>query len=421
MHVTSGTPSGQFRAPRVPTLEPAVEQQIAQAWGSLQDQADAIADDITLTLLERDPYWSEQGAERQADLRASTRQHIRRGIRAMAGIPDPDQPATDVWRETGRLRAQQGVPMDRVLNAYTQGTRTLWEALLRQRWDNKLDIEERLLLLAGQKLWAALDVQNAIFVDSYRRETARLQRRNLQLQQNFLDGLVEGRGADPEFAREAREELGLGPEEAVVCVVAPFDGPLDEPLRAPEDRLERMGVSSHWHVRGGNYFGLVRSGTLSVEQLVQVLQPCAAGRVGLAPCLEGLTGFATAYQLASRAAESLRRGTQRLVSVADLIPEVLLAGSPEVIPVLVAETVGPLLHQPEQQAEMLLDTLAALLAHDGSPTHAAEALFCHRNTVIYRMKQIESLTGRSLQSPRDKFELTLGLLATGRSIDGRSA
>ena len=55
-----------------------------------------------------------------------------------------------------------------------------------------------------------------------------------------------------------------------------------------------------------------------------------------------------------------------------------------------------------------------LLAHDASPTHAAEQLFCHRNTVIYRMKQIESLTGRSLQDPRDKLLLSLGLLATGR-------
>jgi len=30
------------------------------------------------------------------------------------------------------------------------------------------------------------------------------------------------------------------------------------------------------------------------------------------------------------------------------------------------------------------------------------------------MKQIESLTGRSLQDPRDKLLLSLGLLATGR-------
>lgn len=403
----------------VPTPAPELDREIRRAWASLLGQADAIADDITLTLLERDPYWSEQRPARQADLRASTREHIRSGIRAMADRSDPEQRATDVWRETGRLRARQGVPMDRVLNAYTLGTRTLWEALLRQGWGDKLHINEHLLVLAGQQLWAALDVQNAILVDSYRRESNRLQRQNLQRQQSFLDGLVEGRGADPEFAREAREELGIGPDEAVVCVVAPFNDPLDEPLRAPEDRLERAGLSSHWHVRGGNFFGLIPRGSLTVRQLVEVLEPCVAGRVGLAPCTDGLAGFATAYQLASRTAESLPRGTHRMVPLTDRLPEVLLAGSPEVLPVLVAETVGPLLHQPSQLSETLLDTLAAVLMKDGSPTHAAEALYCHRNTVIYRMKQIESLTGRSLQRPQDKFELALGLLAAGRGFDGR--
>ena len=404
-------------AARVPTLEPAMEREIERAWASLLGQADAIADDITLTLLARDPYWSEQRPDRQADLRASTREHIRRGIQTMAGIPDPDQRAIDVWRDTGRLRARQGVPMDRVLSAYTLGTRTLWEALLRQGWE---DIGEHLLVFAGQKLWAALDVQNAILVESYRRETTRMQRRDLQRQQTFLDGLVEGRGADPDFAREAREELGIGGDESILCVVAPFADPLDEPLRAPDDRLERAGIVSHWHVRGGNYFGLVSRGGLTVRHVAEQLSPCVAGRVGVAACADGLAGFATAYQLASRAAESLPRGVHRLVALADRLPEVLLAGSPEVVPVLVAETVGPILSQPPQLADTLLETLAALLAHDGSPTHAASALYCHRNTVIYRMKQIESVTGRSLADAHDKFELMLGLLAAGRGYDGRN-
>ena len=55
-----------------------------------------------------------------------------------------------------------------------------------------------------------------------------------------------------------------------------------------------------------------------------------------------------------------------------------------------------MLAQPPHVADTLRQTLAALLEHDGSAKHAAEALYCHRNTVIYRAKQIEELTGRSL-------------------------
>ena len=100
-----------------------------------------------------------------------------------------------------------------------------------------------------------------------------------------------------------------------------------------------------------------------------------------------------------------------MVSVSDRLPEVLLAGSPQVAPLLVAQTLGPILALPEAQATTLMDTLTALLRHDGSPTHAAEELFCHRNTVIYRLKQIEQLTGRSLTDPRDKMLLGLALMA----------
>ena len=102
-----------------------------------------------------------------------------------------------------------------------------------------------------------------------------------------------------------------------------------------------------------------------------------------------------------------------MVSVAERLPEVLLAGSPQVTPLLLDETLGPVLSQPEPQASTLLETLAALLRHDGSPTHAAEELYCHRNTVIYRMKQIEQLTGRSLTDPRDKLLLELALMVRG--------
>ncbi len=403
-------------------LDDVLEQQIRHAWGSLVDRADAIADDISLTLFEKDREWYDKaGHDLRADVRTSTREHVRRGILTMAGQTEPGKKATDVWRETGRRRARQGVPMELVLNAYSLGTRVLWEALLEQGTREDLGVDDHVLLMAGQRIWNALDVQNAVLVESYRRESARLQRRDLQRQQSFLDGLVEGRGADPEFAHEAAGTLGVSADEPVACVVAPFDESLDEPLRAAEDRLERAGRVSHWHIRGGAYFGLVPLGDTDAAGLVELLSPSAAGRVGVATSADGIAGFASAYLLATRAAQTVPRGQVQVVSVSDRLPEVLLTGSPEVASLLVEESIGSLLAQPQQQADVLVQTLLALLEHNGSPTHAAEALYCHRNTVIYRMKQIEQLTGRSLQVPRDRLLLVLGLMATGRSSRGAAA
>lgn len=391
-----------------------MEREVAHAWHALLDGGDAIADEITRQLLVSYAHWFETAkpelrSQLGSDLRSSTREHILRGLRALAGEVVPEERPVDTWRATGRQRARQGVPMELVLHAYNLGTRRLWEALLDRGAAGGID--ERVLRIAGQRLWSQLDVQNAVLVEAYRRESARIQRWDLQRQQSFLDGLAEGRGGDPAFAADAHEVLGIATDTPVACVVAQFDGGLQDPLRAPEDRLEHAGLVSRWHVRGGAYFGIVVTGSPSLDGLVRLLQPVVAGRVGVAMSLEGMAGFATAYRLAAHAAETLRRGTHEVVAVTDRLPEVLLGGSPEVSALLVEEVLGGLLGQAPRQTTLLLETLAALLEHDGSPTRAAEELYCHRNTVAYRMRQIETLTHRDLQDPRDKLLLSLALMA----------
>jgi hypothetical protein len=398
-----------------------VEEALHDAWALLLDQSDSIADSITLTLFERDhELWERIGPEFRADVRSSTRQHIRRGLRILSAhhdAPDAPESAVELWRDTGRRRARQSVPLELVLNAYTLGARILWEALVaRVTADPAIAIDNQVLLLAARTVWSNLDVQNAVLIDAYRRESARMQRQDLQREQSVLDGLIEGRGADPVFADEARDALEIEPEDEIACVVALYDGTeASDALGHAEDRLDRLGITARWHVRSGVYYGLL-SGALPGErglaELFETNTPC---RIGVAVSTDGVAGFATAFQLAHRAAETVPRGVRRVVSVSERLPEVLLAGSPQVTPRLLAETLGPLLAQPKAQAQTLLDTLAALLRHDGSPTHAAADLYCHRNTVIYRMRQIEQLTGRSLTDPRDKMLLGLALMARNRA------
>jgi hypothetical protein len=399
-----------------PDLGPERQRQLATAWASLLDRTAAIADDMALQLLSDEPSYTDAGKEMQAELRASCREHVERGVRTMAGLAEPGEEAVHVWRETGRRRARQGIPMDVVLRAYSLGCRLLWEGLLERSKEGDLDVDEHMLLLAGQTLWRSMDVQTATLVHSYRREHARLQLRDLQRQHSMMQGLVDGRGTDPAFAQEVCEGLGLAPGEPLVCAVAPVDDPMVEPLCAPDDRLERGGIVSHWHLRTDTQFGVIAPGSRCLRQVTELLEPAVQGRVGLAVAPDGPPGFALAYQLAVRAASTLAEGRRGLTTLEDRLPEVLLAGSPEIVPALLRETLGPLLTQPDQQRELLLDTLVALLANDGSPTHAARSLYCHRNTVLYRLHRIEDLTGRSLNNPRDKLLLTLGVLATGRTF-----
>jgi len=403
-------PSDHLLVRRMSTADPELRTRVAAAWGLLLGQADEIADGITEQLFKHDgESYDRVGAELQADVHQSTRVHIRRGLEVLSETDVAGTVTKELWRETGKRRARQGVPMELVLSAYTLGSRILWQTLLEKAQETAID--DDVLLEAGQAVWAALDVQSAVMIEGYRRESARLQRQDLQRQQSILDALVEGRGADPEFGADARAALGVSADDAIASVVALYDAALHEPLSPAEDRLERLGVTSFWHVRAGVYFGLLAGPLPDERGLVELFTPHATGRVGVASSSEGIAGFATAFQLASRAAETLPRGQRAVVSVTERLPEVLLAGSPQIAPLLMAETVGPLLAQPRSHARTLLQTLAALLRHDGSPTHAAAELYCHRNTVIYRMKQIEQLTGRKVSDPRDKLMLGLGLMA----------
>jgi len=276
-------------------------------------------------------------------------------------------------------------------------------------------VEAWMVLDAGRTVWSNLDVQSAVLVDAYRRESRRLQRADLERRHAVLDGLLEGRGADPAYAETARAVLGLDDQAGVACVAVLGDVDSGDVLNAWEDRLERRGLVSHWQLRAGCHFGLVAGDLPDEADLAEVLDERAPGPTGVSDSADGLAGVATAYLLAVRAAETLPREAGRATAVGTRLPEVLLQGSPQVAPLLVAQTVGPLLSQPGGQRELLLETLAALLRHDGSPTHAATDLYCHRNTVIYRQRQIETLTGRSLADPRDKLLLGLGLLAEGRA------
>jgi purine catabolism regulator len=78
---------------------------------------------------------------------------------------------------------------------------------------------------------------------------------------------------------------------------------------------------------------------------------------------------------------------------------------------LSAEVLRPLTDFDAANHGDLVTTLHAYLAADCSVQAVAERLYIHRNTVRYRLDQIERLTGRSLQSTQDRVQLWLALLA----------
>jgi hypothetical protein len=67
------------------------------------------------------------------------------------------------------------------------------------------------------------------------------------------------------------------------------------------------------------------------------------------------------------------------------------------------EVLGPLLTHDRNHKAELLRTLAAFLDHHGRALPAARALYVHVNTVSYRLRRIEALSGLDLSDPDDRL------------------
>jgi DNA-binding PucR family transcriptional regulator len=89
----------------------------------------------------------------------------------------------------------------------------------------------------------------------------------------------------------------------------------------------------------------------------------------------------------------------------------LLVSAPEASKLAAGQILGPVLALPPEEQDSLLSTLDVWFSCHGSTTAAAAQLHYHRNTVLYRLRRIHSLTGRNFSDPIDAAELYVGLRA----------
>jgi DNA-binding PucR family transcriptional regulator len=73
--------------------------------------------------------------------------------------------------------------------------------------------------------------------------------------------------------------------------------------------------------------------------------------------------------------------------------------------------VEPLENYDRERRGDLIRTLQVFFESNSNVSRAAERLYLHRNSLIYRLNRIEDLTGLELKNPRVGLALRLGLLA----------
>jgi len=377
----------------------------------LLPRAEELATVLRDTLQAKDERYATTDLIAADELLRSCRDNMLRSLQSLADQVPPGVDAFDAAQTTARRRADAGFPLESLLHAYRLGTEVLWAALLDEARSRAPELLDELLDSAVQVM-QLIDLMSTAAADEYRTRELEAKQRDTERRQAILDGLLEGRAADPGFAAEAMRILGLTSETRIAVVVIRHRTSVTGPPPSPGAALAAAGFRSEWRLRADREIGLVDLGQATVPQLVGRLSSIVDGWVGVSQETVGLADVLAEFRMAELVLASLPADEPGVAALTERLPEVLVAANRPIADRIRSRALGDLLTVPLDKQESLLDTLDRWFANNRSTSETATEMHCHRNTVVYRLKQIEELTGCRLDDGRDQLLLRLALLAS---------
>jgi hypothetical protein len=326
-------------------------------------------------------------AESRRDVVAGLERSLRRWSQFLAsGVMPPDSDFAPL-RDWTRARAGEGVRLEDLLRSFGLAHQLGWRLLRRHA---RSDESEALLELAGP-LAEYIEEISAIVTETYMAERELLVSEEERRTRSLLDRLCAGQPLDA-TGIELADRLGVSIESSYI----PFAVAL--PARPPHSHAALAA-----RLRRGGWPLAVTQSDCVVGLLSQPLEEAdltegsdvilaigePAGRAELAAAREEVIVLAE---------HARRAGLLGRLETREYLLEVLLGRSPRLAARLRAKVLEPLAG--DEHGE-LVQTLRALIAGRLDRTATSAALHIHRNTLAYRLKRIEEITGLDLGSPRD--------------------
>ncbi|HZZ51835.1 MAG TPA: helix-turn-helix domain-containing protein [Pseudonocardia sp.] len=343
------------------------------------------------------------------DVRRSVDQNMRYLLLA---IRDPEAPRDFAApRETGRRRATQGIPLPEVLRAYRTGLSALWEAMTEHAARSKDPRMIHTVISAARLVWELTDEYAVELTESYRTTTADLLVSQQHRRSALAEALFTGAPGPDAGPWEVSKLLGIPPDGDLVVIAAETSGTAVEGLPRIETLLRERGLTSAWRLTPALQMGVVSLRQAQLDEVVDLLRSMAKARVGVSPVFGPFSEVPRALQLARVAMSGLPPGRVE-VSVFSANPlAALVAQHMDEGKRIVGRVFGPVLELPSEDRAILLETLRSWFDCAGSAEQAAERLYCHPNTVRYRLRRLQELTGRSLSEPYGVADLATALQA----------
>ena len=200
-------------------------------------------------------------------------------------------------------------------------------------------------------------------------------------------------------------------ESEVVIVVPDPDGPAGSSPRvstAAAGSSPRLSASGGLSPRAGAAPGIeaIRLSTTCLARM-RDLFPEAVVTIGIGGSCRDPAEIARSYGQARRTIDAVvRLGRQgQAVAFEDLGIHRLLLQVPDLAELksFASEILGDLDRQDPQRGAELLATLACYFRENNSPQRTAQSLHVHPNTVAYRIRRVQEITGLRLDTYRDRL------------------
>lgn len=334
-------------------------------------------------------------------------------LRAFVGLQGDVAPELERARELGATRALQGVALESVVHSFRTVERALAEAVVSA--SDGMPVAE--LSEALKRLADGFDELSSAAIASYQDIHQSISAHLGSASSGFVTALMSGSMDAGELADKAAL-LDLDSEGTFQAFALHVGG--DAPA---ERRIQLQRRAFHQLPAGRGRRSLTRAvrdsdvfivpaalDSRTVDGLARSLFQNAGYPVWLslgAPC----AGLRHAGRSAHQAVEAMRIATltrppQTVTAFDDVLLDVMLLHSETATSRMVTLWFEPLAGHPH-----LLETIQVFLAEDMSIKACAERLFVHTNTVAYRLRRIQELTGVDPRDPLTLVRMTLALRA----------
>ncbi|WP_406178314.1 PucR family transcriptional regulator [Streptomyces sp. NBC_00996] len=329
-----------------------------------------------------------------------------------------DAPEPSPARETGRIRAEQGMPLADTLHAYRIGFELLWSEFIAEARTHP-EVTDAQLVSQSAEIWALFGRYAEAVAAAHRETSAELTLQREARRSALVEALFTGVISDRTTLWEAARELGLPEQGPYAVAVAVADAPGEEPLAGIEAALRQAQLPSAWRLLPDQQIGVVALTTPTAESTCLRTLRRARARVGVSPGFPSLRDVPQALRFARLALAGLPGAGPGVARFDDNLLAMVVAAAPAEAAHLTEVVLKPVFDLPAAERGRLLTTLEHWFAAAGSAAGAARTLFVHPNTVRYRLRRIEELTGRALSDPRAVADLGAALLAVRNHSAGQ--